>query len=50
MVDVNYDFDVSKEDELLLRNHWKLISTCQFVNMFKNVLKLRQSVTPYDLE
>jgi hypothetical protein len=45
-----YDFEVSKEDELCLRNNWKLPSTCQFINLFKNVLKVKDTVTPYDLE
>ena len=45
-----YDFEVPKEDELLLRNQWKLPATCQFINMFRNVLKIRDPITPYDLE
>lgn len=49
-MDTIYDLDVSKEDEMLLRNNWKLISTSQFVNLFRNALKIKESVTPYDLE
>ena len=49
-MDINNDIEVSKDEEMFLRHHWKLISTCQFTNMFKNVLKLRDNVTPYDLE
>jgi len=49
-MDTIYDLDVSKEEELILRNNWKLISTCQFINLFKNVLKVKEPVTPYDLE
>lgn len=49
-MDITYDLEVSKEDELVLRNHWKLVSTCQFINMFKNILKLKEGVSPYDLE
>lgn len=45
-----YDFEVSRDDEQILRNNWKLPSICQFMNMFKNVLKLKDVVTPYDLE
>lgn len=45
-----YDFEVPKEDELLLRNQWKLPATCQFINMFRNVLKIKDPLTPYDLE
>ena len=37
-------------EEASLKNHWKLIATAQFFNLFKNVFKLRDPVTPYDLE
>lgn len=33
-----------------MRGHWKLVSCCQFITMFRNVLKLKDAVTPYDLE
>jgi hypothetical protein len=49
-MDITYDLEVSKEDERVLRNDWKLVSICQFINMFKNVLKLKDVVNPYDLE
>ena len=53
-MDTLYDLEVSKEDEMLLRNNWKLISTAQFLNMFRNVMKMNKDpyymVTPYDLE
>ena len=49
-MDSIYDFEVSKEDEMKLRNHWKLPATCQFINMFKSFFKLKEPVTPYDLE
>lgn len=49
-MDTIYDLEVSKEDEMVLRNNWKLISTSQFINLFKNALKLKETVTPYDLE
>lgn len=44
------EFEVSQEDVMILRNNWKLVSTTQFLCLFKNVLKLKESVTPYDLE
>jgi len=49
-MDTIYDLEVSKEDEMYLRNNWKLVSTCQFINLFKNVIKVKDAVTPYDLE
>lgn len=49
-MDAYYDFEVSREDELILRKDCKLVSTTQFINIFKNVLKLKEAVTPYDLE
>ncbi len=49
-MDMYYDFEVSKEDELFLRNNWKLPATCQFINLFRNVLRVKDVVTPYDLE
>ena len=44
------DMETPKEDEIYLQNHWKLVATAQFFNLFKNLFKLRDAVTPYDLE
>ena len=44
------ELKVSKEDEVYLRNHWKLVATSQFVNLFRNLFKLKDPLTPYDLE
>ncbi len=44
------ELQVSKEDETYLRNHWKLVATSQFVNLFRNLFKLKDPLTPYDLE
>ena len=44
------ELKVSKEDEIYLRNHWKLVATSQFVNLFRNLFKLKEPLTPYDLE
>ena len=49
-MDNYYDFEVSKEDELILKNEWKLTATCQFFNLFKSMLKLKEPIAPYDLE
>lgn len=49
-MDIYYDFEVPKEDEILLKNEWKLPSTCQFLNLFQSLLKLKEQVKPYDLE
>jgi hypothetical protein len=42
--------EVPKEDELYLRNHWKLVAVSQFVDLFKNLFKFKDPLTPYDLE
>lgn len=47
---IDEELEVSKEDELFLRNHWKLIAIAQFFNLFKPVLRFRDCITPYDLE
>ena len=47
---LNLELEVNKDDERYLRSSWKLVSCCQFLTMFRNVLKLKDAVTPYDLE
>ena len=44
-MDTLYDLEVSKEDEQLFRNNWKLISTCQFLNMFRNVMRMSKDAS-----
>lgn len=48
--DLDMELEVSIEDQHYLRNHWKLVSTAQFLNLFKNVFKFKECISPYDLE
>jgi len=43
---------VPREDELYLRNHWKLLASVQFLNLFKNLFRFKDPavITPFDLE
>jgi hypothetical protein len=47
---IDKEIEVDKEDESYLRNNWKLVSVCQFLTLFKSLLKLKDTMTPYDLE
>ncbi len=47
---IDHELEVSRDDEIYLRSNWKLVSVCQFFNLFRSVFKLQSAVTPYDLE
>ena len=48
---LDLELEVSREDEMYLRNNWKLIAASQFLNLFRGLLKLKDTaVTPYELE
>ena len=44
------DLAVPREDEVYLRNSWKLLASCQFFNLFRGLFKLKEPLTPFDLE
>ena len=51
IANLDLELEGSKEDEIYLRNNWKLIAASQFLNIFRGLLKLKDTgVTPYELE